>query len=105
MDAALKDASEVRAAYQRLTERFRTLWLFHQFLQGIQAVLPAGEPVSAGPAFGPLYEQIKAVKESRESRESSELLAEIERLQATLDGLHATLLVADRRVPPHVLRQ
>jgi len=95
----------VRAAYQRLTERFRTLWLFHQFLQGIQAVLPAGEPVSAGPAFGPLYEQIKAVKESRESRESSELLAEIERLQATLDGLHATLLVADRRVPPHVLRQ
>ena len=95
----------MRAAYQRLTERFRTLWLFHQFLQGIQAVLPAGEPVSAGPEFGPLYERIKAVKESRESRESAELLAEIERLQTTLDGLHATLLVADRRVPPHVLRQ
>ncbi len=95
----------MRAAYQRLTEKFRTLWLFHQFLQGIQAVLPAGEPVSAGPAFGPLYEQIKAVKEWREKRESSELLAEIDRLHVTLDGLHATLLLGDRRVPPHVLRQ
>jgi len=105
VDTVLKDASEVRAAYQRLTEKFRTLWLFHQFLQGIQAVLPAGEPVPAGPAFGPLYEQIKAVKESRESRDSAEVLAAIERLQTTLESLHATLLVADRRVPPHVLRQ
>jgi hypothetical protein len=105
VEAALKDASEVRAAYQRLTEKFRTLWLFHQFLQGIQAVLPDGEPASAGPAFGPLYEQIKAVKDSRESRESSEVLAEIDRLLATLDGLHAALLLGDRRVAPHVLRQ
>jgi len=105
MDTISRDASEVRDAYQRLTEKFRTLWLFHQFLQGMQAVLPGESPASVGPAFGPLYEQIKAVKEARETRESAASLAEIERLSAALDGLHETLLVEDRKVPPHVLRQ
>ncbi len=105
MDVLPKNAPELRGAYQRLTDKFRTLWVFQQFLQGLSAVLPAGEVAGTSSAFSPLYEQIKKVKESRDARPEAELLSEIGRLDEELDGLHSTLLLEDRKVPPHVVRQ
>ena len=105
MDALPKNAPEIRAAYQRLTDKFRTLWVFQQFLQGLSAVLPAGEVAGTSAAFSPLYEQIKKVKEARDAQPETELLREMGRLDGELDGLHTTLLLEDRKVPPHVVRQ
>ena len=105
MDAIPGDAAELRAAYQRLTDKFRTLWVFQQFLQGLAAVLPSGGVAGTSAAFTPLYEQIKKVKEGRTSRPPDELLDEVSRLDVALDGLHTSLLLEDRKVPPHVLRQ
>ena len=105
MDDIPRDDGELRTAYNRLTEKFRTLWVFHQFLQGLAAALPAGGVAGTSAVFTPLYEQIKKVKESKESRPPAELIGEISRLDVALDGLHTTLLLEDRKVPPHVLRQ
>ena len=105
MDVIPRDAIELRTAYQRLTDKFRTLWVFQQFLQGLAAVLPSGGVAGTSAAFTPLYEQIKKVKEGRGTRPPADLLEEVERLNIALDGLHTTLLLEDRKVPPHVLRQ
>ena len=105
MDVIPQDAAELRTAYQRLTDKFRTLWVFQQFLQGLAAVLPSGGVAGTSAAFTALYEQIKKVKEGRGVRPAAELLDEVQRLDVTLDGLHTTLLLEDRKVPPHVLRQ
>lgn len=100
-----REVAEFRTAYQRLTDKFRTLWVFQQFLQGLAAVLPSGGVAGTSAAFTPLYDQIKKVKEGRGVRPAAELLAEVQRLDVALDGLHTTLLLEDRKVPPHVLRQ
>jgi hypothetical protein len=105
VDVIPREAIELRTAYQRLTDKFRTLWVFQQFLQGLAAVLPSGGVAGTSAAFTPLYEQIKKVKEGRGTRQPADLLEEVERLNIALDGLHTTLLLEDRKVPPHVLRQ
>lgn len=97
--------TEYRASYTRLTEKFRTLWIFQQFLQELSAVLPSGEASDVAANFPPVYEEIKKMKASRETEPVEARLAEVRRLDIVLDGLHTTLLLEDRKVPPHVLRQ
>jgi hypothetical protein len=105
VDVIPRDAADLRTAYQRLTDKFRTLWVFHQFLEGLAAALPSGGVAETSAAFTPLYEQIKKVKEGRGALPDADLLAEVQRLDVALDGLHTTLLLEDRKVPPHLLRQ
>jgi len=105
VDVIPREAAEFRTAYQRLTDKFRTLWVFQQFLQGLAAVLPSGGVAGTSSAFTPLYEQIKRIKEGRGTRPPDDLLNEVSRLDVALDGLHTSLLLEDRKVPPHVLRQ
>jgi hypothetical protein len=105
VDVAPRDADELRVAYQRLTDKFRTLWVFQQFFQGLASVLPTGSVAGTSAAFAPLYEQIRKVKEGKAVQPATELLAEVERIDVALDGLHTMLLLEDRKVPPHVLRQ
>ncbi len=104
MDPAAAE-TEFRAAYQRLTEKFRTLWVFQQFLQELSAVLPSGAVAGVAPTFPPIYEEIKKVKASRATEPAEARLAEVKRLDVVLDGLHTALLLEDRKVAPHVLRQ
>ncbi|MFI5180860.1 MAG: hypothetical protein ACHQPI_05680 [Thermoanaerobaculia bacterium] len=97
--------TEFRALYQRLTEKFRTLWVFQQFQQELSAVLPSGEVAGAAATFSPIYEEIKKLKASRATTPVEERLTEVKRLDVVLEGLHTALLLQDRKVPPHVLRQ
>lgn len=96
---------EFLGSYKPLTEKFRTLWVFQQFLQELSAILPSGEVAGVAATFAPIYEEIKTLKASRETMPAEERLAEVKRLEVVLDGLHTALLLEDRKVPPHVLRQ
>ncbi len=98
-------APGLRAAYRRLTDKFRTLWVHQQFLQTLSTALPPGEITGGSAAFSSLFERIKKVKEARETSPGAELLAEIGRIDESLDALHGTLLAEDRKVPPHAVRQ
>ena len=46
--------------YIRLTERFKALWTFHQFLRGVQKTFFAAEPGYALD-FSRLYDDVRAV--------------------------------------------
>jgi len=94
----------VSRAYARLSEKFKALWMFHQFLQGVHRTSLKGAPLPEVP-FAPLYEQIKRIKETKGVEPEDASRAAMRRLDGELDGLHAALADDDRLIPPSTLRQ
>ena len=91
-------------AYARLSEKFKALWMFHQFLQGVHRTSRRDAPLPEVP-FAPLYEQIKRIKETKGVEPEDASRAAMRRLDGELDGLHAALADDDRQIPPSTLRQ
>jgi hypothetical protein len=98
------EPENVSQAYARLSEKFKALWMFHQFLQGVHRTSLKGSPLPDVP-FAPLYEQIKRIKETKGVEEEETTRAAMRRLDGELDGLHATLADDDRLIAPSTLRQ
>src|SRR4249920_4250441 len=87
---AERDADSVSRVYARLSEKFKALWMFHQFLQGVHRTSLKGAPVPEV-AFAPLYEQIKRIKETKGVEPEDATKAAMRRLDGELDGLHEAL--------------
>jgi hypothetical protein len=102
--STVPDPEAISQAYARLSTKFKTLWTFHQFLQGIHRTSLRG---STGPAvsFAPLYEQIKRIKETKGVEPAADTRAAMARLDAQLDTLHETLAADDREISPSAMRQ
>lgn len=101
---AEREPESVSRAYARLSEKFKALWMFHQFLQGVHRTSLKGAPLPDVP-FAPLYEQIKRIKETKGVEPEDATKAAMQRLDGELDGLHAALADDDRLIPPSTLRQ
>jgi hypothetical protein len=99
-----RDPESVSRAYARLSEKFKALWMFHQFLQGVHRTSLKGAPLPEVP-FAPLYEQIKRIKETKGVEPEEATKTAMRRLDGELDGLHAALADDDRLIPPSTLRQ
>jgi hypothetical protein len=101
---AAPDPEGVSQAYARLSAKFKALWTFHQFLQGVHRTSLRG---GTGPAvsFAPLYEQIKRIKETKGVENPADTRAAMGRLDTQLDALHATLAEDDRQIAPSTMRQ
>ncbi|HMA29192.1 MAG TPA: hypothetical protein VKS23_04965 [Thermoanaerobaculia bacterium] len=99
-----RDPESVARAYARLSAKFKTLWTFHQFLQGVHRTSLRG---ATGPSvsFAPLYQQIKRIKETKGIEPAADTREAMERLDGQLDTLHATLVEDDRQISPSTMRQ
>jgi hypothetical protein len=100
---AAPDSEAISQAYGRLSAKFKALWTFHQFLQGVHRTSLRG---ATGPAvsFAPLYEQIKRIKETKGIEPADDTRAAMSRLDVQLDALHATLAEDDRQISPSTMR-
>src|SRR5262249_38937611 len=90
--------------YIRLTERFKALWTFHQFLRGVQKTFFATEP-SYALDFGKLYDDVRAVAGTIDTT-SPETAAP--RLRERGEGLAASARKvggADRHISPSYVRR
>jgi hypothetical protein len=98
------ETEAISQAFARLSAKFKALWTFHQFLQGVHRTSLRG---TSGPAvtFAPLYEQIKRIKETKGVEGSADTVAAMARLDEQLDALHATLTEDDRQISPSTMRQ
>ncbi len=90
--------------YIRLTERFKALWTFHQFLRGVYKTFFSTEPGYALD-FNALYDEVKGVAAqiSAASPETVEPL--IRDLQRRLDAVAAELREVDRKISPSFVRR
>ncbi len=90
--------------YIRLTERFKALWTFHQFLRGVQKAFFSSEPAYTLD-FGKLYDEVRAVASAIDTTAPEKVSPRIHELAGRLDGFARTLRDADRRVSPSYVRR
>src|SRR5262249_40040526 len=90
--------------YIRLTERFKALWTFHQFLRGICKTFGAPSP-DAGTDFNALYEDVKAAGAELGANPPESVSHRIHELSARLEAVAADLRETDRRISPSLVRR
>ena len=90
--------------YIRLTERFKALWTFHQFLRGIQKTFFATEP-SYVLDFGKLYDDVRAVASAIDTTSPEKVAPRIRELAERLDVFSKKLREADRHISPSYVRR
>jgi hypothetical protein len=90
--------------YIRLTERFKALWTFHQFLRGICKTfeVPGSE---YGTDFNELYEEVKAAGAELSTGTPEAVDRRLRELFARLDAVAAELRETDRRISPSLVRR
>src|SRR6266540_342335 len=90
--------------YIRLTERFKSLWTFQQFLRGVHKTFFSGEPETTLD-FSSLYEDIRAIGESVNSESSRETSPRLGTIVDRLELLTRELRAVDRTVSPSFVRR
>ncbi|MGH9363923.1 MAG: hypothetical protein ACRD1B_01465 [Thermoanaerobaculia bacterium] len=90
--------------YIRLTERFKALWTFHQFLRGVYKTFFPSEP-GYELDFNPLYEEVRGIAADINVALPETTGPRLSRLFEKLDAVSATLRAVDRKVSPSFVRR
>ncbi len=104
MSASIIDLKGLNQAYTRLSEKFKTFWTFHQFLQGIHKTFFGNAPAYQVDFQG-LYDEIKNVTVAMTFQPPAVVLDQINRLDAQLDVVYRTLSEDDRKIAPSYVRR
>ncbi|HKC26006.1 MAG TPA: hypothetical protein VKF32_14765 [Thermoanaerobaculia bacterium] len=99
----MQEAPNLNQAYTRLSEKFKTLWTFHQFLQGLHKTFLGSAPAYTIDFQG-LYEEIKGLAVAMAFQPAA-VAETIQRVDGQLDGIHRTLADDDGAVPPSFVRR
>jgi hypothetical protein len=97
-------AQQLREDYIRLSERFKSLWTFQQFLRGVQKAFFASEP-GTKLHFGTFYDDLRAAGDLVHEQSSPAVAKQIQGLSKRLDGFTAELREADRKISPSFVRR
>ena len=90
--------------YIRLTERFKALWTFQQFLRGVHKMFLSGDPETTHD-FSALHEEIQAIGEMVHAEPSREMASRLRAVVEGLDLLAGQLRAVDRSVSPSFVRR
>ena len=90
--------------YIRLTERFKALWTFNQFLRGVYKTFFSAEP-SYQIDFNALYEEVKAFAGEINSALPEAVAPRMRDLSERLEGVSRELREVDRKVSPSFVRR
>jgi hypothetical protein len=90
--------------YIRLTERFKALWTFNQFLRGVYKTFFSSEP-GYKLDFNALYEEIRAVAAQMNTSAPEAVSPRLRELWDKLEAFAHELRETDRRVSPSFVRR
>ena len=90
--------------YIRLTERFKALWTFHQFLRGVYKTFFSTEP-GYSIDFNALYEEVRAIAGQINTGSPETVEPVIRDLYPRLDAVSAQLRDVDRKISPSFVRR
>jgi hypothetical protein len=90
--------------YIRLTERFKALWTFHQFLRGVQKTFFSSEPDWEVDFHG-VYDEMKQVAAKINVSQPEAVAPRLKDLSARLDAVASTLRDVDRKLSPSYVRR
>src|ERR1700740_3528970 len=90
--------------YVRLSDRFKSLWTYHQFASGVfNNLIP--EPAPYKIDFQSTFDRIKAASVTLNESQVNEASGAIRLWELALDRAATQLLRADERVSPSVFRR
>jgi hypothetical protein len=90
--------------YIRVTERFKTVWTFQQFLHGVHQTFLSGEP-EPPTEFPALYEEIRSIAGRIDSTPSPDVRERLQKISRCLDAITGSLRESDRNVSPSFVRR
>jgi hypothetical protein len=94
----------LHARYVRLSDRFKSIWTYHQFASGVfKNILRENLPYSVD--FQKIYDRIKSVTGLLNAVQTQEAGASISLCEVTLDRTAVQLIAADDRITPSVVRR
>jgi hypothetical protein len=101
---SVAEIGALHARYIRQSDRFRSVWTYHQFASGVfKNFLNAPLPYSI--EFQKIYDGIKRISGMMTETLATQANATMAALDKSLDRAAATLLTADQRIPPSMLRR
>ena len=102
---AVADIEDLHGAYIRLTERFKALWTFHQFLKGVhQSFLGEAPPYTI--EFNGIYDRLREVSADVSSASTSDGARDrLDRIDTELSLAARTLRLSDRTLSPSLVRR
>ena len=90
--------------YIRLTERFKALWTFHQFVRGVSKTFFSSEPDHAID-FTALYEEVKTIASKINTGSPENVDPLLRELNGRLDEVTRKLRSVDRKISPSYVRR
>lgn len=90
--------------YIRLTERFKALWTFHQFLRGVSKTFFSTEP-GYTLDFNALYDEVKGIGTQINATSPEAVEPLIRGLRSRLDTFATELREVDRKISPSFVRR
>ncbi len=101
---SVAEIGALHARYIRQSDRFKSVWTYHQFASGVfKNFLNAPLPYSI--EFQKIYDRIKRLSGMMTETLATEANATMAAVDTSLDRAAATLLTADQRISPSMLRR
>lgn len=104
MSTSIVDLRSLHDAYTRLTEKFKTFWTFHQFLQGVHKTF-FGDVPGYQVDFQGLYDQIRSVTTVMNVQPPPVVLDQINQLDGRLDVVYRALSADDEKIAASWVRR
>ncbi len=104
MSTSIVDLKTLHDAYTRLTEKFKTFWTFHQFLQGVHKTF-FGDAPGYQIDFQGLYDQIKSVTTILNVQPPPVVMDQINQLDGRLDVVYRALSADDEKIAASWVRR
>ncbi|MBK9372999.1 MAG: hypothetical protein IPN03_04550 [Holophagales bacterium] len=104
MSTSIVDLKTLHDAYTRLTEKFKTFWTFHQFLQGVHKTF-FGDTPGYQIDFQGLYDQIRSVTTILNVQPPPVVMDQINQLDGRLDIVYRALSADDERIAASWVRR
>lgn len=104
MSTSIVDLRTIHDAYTRLTEKFKTFWTFHQFLQGVHKTF-FGDAPGYQIDFQGLYDEIRAVSTVMNVQPPPVVIDQINQLDGRLDVVYRSLSADDEKIAASWVRR
>jgi hypothetical protein len=104
VSTSIVDLKSLHDAYTRLTEKFKTFWTFHQFLQGVHKTF-FGDAPGYQVDFQGLYDQIRSITTVMNVQPPPVVMDQINQLDGRLDVVYRALSADDERIAASWVRR
>lgn len=102
---SVEELATLHRRYVELSDRFRAIWAFHQFLASLRKILFDGEQPQYPVDFQQVYSELKEVSQHLTATGGDMVRDLLEQVERKLEQLVWALVAEDSRVDPSSLRQ